>query len=75
VIYGTVLNFNEEKKYGFIRRDDGARDVFVHIHALKRAGVDSLVAGQRIEFDVEPDRRDPSGQKLRVSSLQIVEAA
>ena len=51
---GTVKFFNSERGYGFIKPDDGGRDVFVHITAVERAGLKSLNEGQRISFDVEP---------------------
>jgi CspA family cold shock protein len=54
---GTVKFFNGERGYGFIKPDDGGRDVFVHITAVEHAGLKSLVEGQRISFDVEPDKK------------------
>ena len=54
---GTVKFFNGECGYGFIKPDDGGRDVFVHITAVERAGLKSLNEGQRISFDVEPDKK------------------
>ena len=54
---GTVKFFNGERGYGFIKPDDGGRDVFVHITAVERAGMKSLNEGQRINFDVEPDKK------------------
>jgi len=54
---GTVKFFNAERGYGFIKPDDGGRDVFVHITAVERAGLKSLIEGQRISFDVEPDKK------------------
>jgi cold shock protein len=54
---GTVKFFNGERGYGFIKPDDGGRDVFVHITAVERAGLKSLNEGQRINFDVEPDKK------------------
>jgi CspA family cold shock protein len=54
---GTVKFFNSERGYGFIKPDDGGRDVFVHITAVERAGLKSLTEGQRISFDVEPDKK------------------
>ena len=53
----TVKFFNSERGYGFIKPDDGGRDVFVHITAVERAGMKSLNEGQRIKFDVEPDKK------------------
>jgi CspA family cold shock protein len=54
---GTVKWFNAEKGYGFIQPDDGSRDVFVHISAVEQSGMRALNEGQRISFDVTPDRR------------------
>jgi CspA family cold shock protein len=54
---GTVKFFNGERGYGFIKPDDGGRDVFVHVTAVERAGLKSLAEGQRISFDVEPDKK------------------
>jgi cold shock protein len=54
---GTVKFFNGERGYGFIKPDDGGRDVFVHITAVERAGLKSLTEGQHISFDVEPDKK------------------
>jgi CspA family cold shock protein len=54
---GTVKFFNGERGYGFIKPDDGGRDVFVHITAVEHAGLKALNEGQRISFDVEPDKK------------------
>jgi CspA family cold shock protein len=54
---GTVKWFNATKGYGFITPDDGGKDVFVHVTAVERAGMQSLVEGQRVSFQVVPDRR------------------
>ena len=54
---GTVKWFNAQKGYGFIQPSDGSKDVFVHITAVERAGLKSLNEGQRISFDVEPDKK------------------
>ena len=54
---GVVKFFNTEKGYGFIKPDDGGRDVFVHITAVERAGLKDLIEGQRITFEVEPDKK------------------
>jgi cold shock protein len=54
---GTVKFFNAQKGYGFIVQDGGGPDVFVHISAVERAGMRSLVEGQKLSFDIEADRR------------------
>jgi cold shock protein len=54
---GTVKFFNAQKGYGFIAQDAGGPDVFVHISAVERAGLSSLVEGQKVSFDIEADRR------------------
>jgi CspA family cold shock protein len=64
---GTVKFFNSQKGYGFIAQDSGGPDVFVHISALERAGMRSLVEGQKVSFDIETDRR--SG-KAAAANLQ-----
>lgn len=57
---GTVKFFNANKGYGFITPADSAKDVFVHITAVERAGMNSLNEGQRVTFDVETDRQGRS---------------
>ncbi len=54
---GTVKWFNGQKGFGFIQPEDGGKDVFVHISAVERAGMQTLNEGQTIIFDVVADRR------------------
>jgi cold shock protein len=54
---GTVKFFNAQKGFGFIVQDGGGPDVFVHISAVERAGMNSLNEGQKLSFDVQADRR------------------
>ena len=54
---GIVKWFNGQKGFGFIQPDDGSKDVFVHISAVERAGMDNLNEGQKISYEVVADRR------------------
>ena len=49
--------FNGQKGFGFIARDDGQPDAFVHISAVERSGLPTLNGGQRLSFQLETDRR------------------
>ena len=53
---GTVKWFNSTKGFGFIQPEGGARDVFVHISAVERAGLTGLDDNQKVTFDVEAGR-------------------
>jgi cold shock protein len=54
---GTVKWFNATKGFGFIQPDDGSADVFVHISAVERAGMGSIVEGQKLGYQLEQDQR------------------
>ena len=54
---GTVKFFNENKGYGFIQPDDGGTDAFVHITAVERGGMRTLLQDQRISYDLQQDNR------------------
>ena len=54
---GTVKFFNSMKGFGFLVRDDGQPDAFVHISAVERSGLTEIAEGERFEFDLEVDRR------------------
>jgi cold shock protein len=64
---GTVKWFNGQKGFGFIAPDDGGKDVFVHISAVERSGMNSLDEGQKLSYEVVADRRTgkSSAQNLR----------
>jgi CspA family cold shock protein len=64
---GTVKWFNGQKGFGFIQPDDGGADVFVHISAVERAGMNGLHEGQKLTFELERDRK--SG-KMSAAQLQ-----
>ncbi|WP_109465831.1 cold-shock protein [Albibacillus kandeliae] len=53
---GTVKWFNQTKGFGFIAPETGSKDIFVHISALERSGIQSLDDGQAVTFDVESGR-------------------
>ncbi len=55
---GTVKFFNATKGFGFIEQGNGEADVFVHISAVERAGMRTLVEGQKISFDIVKDNRN-----------------
>ena len=61
---GTVKFFNATKGFGFIKPDDGAKDVLVHISAVERAGLGTLSENQKVSFDVE---RAPNGKSSAVN--------
>jgi CspA family cold shock protein len=54
---GTVKFFNSTKGFGFIEQGGGQPDVFVHISAVERAGMRTLVEGQKVSFELVQDRR------------------
>jgi len=66
---GTVKFFNETKGYGFIQPEDGSKDVFVHISAVERSGLQGLTEGQKVSFDVEVDRRSGKNAAARLVAL------
>ena len=69
MINGTVKFFNSAKGFGFIEQGNGQPDVFVHISAVERAGIRTLVEGQKVNFEIQQDRR--SGRSS-AESLQVV---
>jgi CspA family cold shock protein len=65
-VSGTVKWFNGQKGYGFITRDDGEKDVFVHHSAIEgQAGFRELNEGERVEFSIEPGPKGPSAAAVR----------
>lgn len=54
---GKVKFFNAQKGYGFIAPEEGGSDAFVHISAVEKAGMNSLVQDQRVSYELEQDRR------------------
>jgi len=64
-INGKVKWFNPTKGFGFIERGDNEKDVFVHISAVKSAGMDRLDEGQAMTFEVEEGPKGPNAVNLQ----------
>ena len=64
-IKGKVKWFNGSKGYGFIERDDKQKDVFVHMSAVKDAGIDYLDEGDVLTFEIEDGKKGPSAVNLK----------
>ena len=64
---GTVKFFNVQKGFGFIQPVDGSKDVFVHISAVERAGMRTLVEGQKVSFDVVTERGKTAASNLQTA--------
>jgi CspA family cold shock protein len=62
---GTVKFFNTQKGYGFIRPDSGGPDVFVHVSAVQRAGMQTLVEGQKLSYEVVNERGKSAASDLQ----------
>lgn len=67
MITGTVKFFNATKGFGFIKPEDGSRDVFVHISAVESSGLSTLTQGQKVLFEIEPDKKGPKAVNLQVT--------
>jgi cold shock protein len=65
---GTVKWFNGDKGFGFIARDDGGADVFVHYSAIIADGYRSLTENQRVEFEVTQGQKGPQADAVRAEA-------
>ena len=69
---GTVKFFNTQKGFGFIEPSDGSKDVFVHISAVERAGMRTLMEGQKVSYDIVTERGKQAVQSAsRVTDARI----
>jgi len=66
VLTGKVKWFNAEKGYGFITRDDGDKDVFVHYSAILGSGFKSLKEGDAVEFEVVQGDKGPQAKDVTI---------
>jgi CspA family cold shock protein len=62
---GTVKWFNATKGFGFIQPEDGGADVFVHITAVQRAGLQGLDEGQRLNYELQAERGKTAAVNLQ----------
>ncbi len=65
---GTVKWFNATKGFGFIQPDDGGADVFVHISAVERSGMREIVEGQKVNYELERDRKSGKMSATQLSA-------
>ena len=65
---GKVKWFNGPKGYGFIEREDKEKDVFIHVSALRDAGMKGLEEGQALTFDIEEGPKGPNAVNLQKSA-------
>ena len=67
MITGTVKWFDESKGFGFIARQDGGKDVFVHHTAIAGSGFKSLAEGQQVTFEVQDGQKGPAASNVQAS--------
>ncbi len=66
---GTVKWFNPSKGFGFIQPDNGGADIFVHISAVERAGLNTLNEGQKVSFEEERDPKKGKTSAVNIKAL------
>ena len=69
---GKVKWFNSTKGYGFIEPEEGDKDVFVHITAVRSAGMQNLDEGQEVEYDLVENNGKTSAENLKYIKVKIV---
>ena len=68
MVNGTVKWFNTNKGYGFIEPDDGGKDVFIHISAVEKSGLKTLLENQKVTFEVNQDKGRSSAANIKLIS-------
>ena len=63
---GTVKWFNTTKGYGFIEPENGEKDVFIHISAVEKSGLKTLLENQKVSFEVNQDKGRSSAANIKV---------
>ena len=66
---GTVKWFNDTKGYGFIKPDDGGGDIFVHISAVEKSGLQTLKEEQKVEYELHTDERRGKTSAVELKAL------
>ena len=69
---GTVLWFNDTKGYGFIKREDKEKDIFVHFSAVQNSGLDHLKEDEKLTFEIEYSDKGPTAINLQKTDNQIL---
>ena len=64
---GTVKFFNDTKGFGFIQPEDGSKDVFVHKSAVRKAGMETLAEGQRVQYELVEERGKTAAGNLQAA--------
>ena len=68
MVNGTVKWFNTNKGYCFIEPDDGSKDVFIHISAVEKSGLKTLLENQKITFEINQDKGRSSAANIKIVS-------
>ena len=71
IFNGTVKWFNGAKGYGFIKREDGEKDIFVHLSAVKNSGLGYLKKDEQLTFEVESSDKGPSAVNLQKTDAEV----